>query len=170
MSEKEVELIGYHGTKTYVRKGIENTGFVESKTGWLGKGVYFFQEDYEIARNWASKKHRTMMICHIKRIINVAEEKFFDITWPLDPRTKYFFQEREKYVKEMEARGYVVEVDSKKRFEGAIVDMICEKKQYDVARACTYTYQQYDEIYSLNSIFANGVEICVKNKACMKVS
>lgn len=167
---KEQQLCGYHGTKSYFRKKIENNGFIESKGGWLGKGIYFFQEDYEMALNWAKKKHHTIMVCYIKRIINVEEDKFFDITWPLDKRTKYFFDERKKYVEEMEKRGYIVEVDNKKRFEGAVVDKICEEKGYDVARACTYTYQEHDEIYSLNSIFANGVEICVKNSECMKVS
>lgn len=170
MSNGIVNFVGYHGTKSYVRKQIERDGFIQSNSGWLGKGVYFFQEDCDMALNWAKKKHKTVMVCFIKRIIELNEEKFFDITWPLDPRTKYFFDEREKFVKEMEKRGYVVEVDNKKRFEGAIVDQICERKKYDVARACTYTYQQYDEIYSLNSIFANGVEICVKNEDCMKVS
>lgn len=165
-----IEIVGYHGTKSNVRRNIEDNGFIESKGGWLGKGVYFFQDDYEMAKKWAIKKHRTIMVCYIKRIINVAEERFFDITWPLDPRTKYFFQERVNYVMEMEKRGYYIEVDDRVRFEGAILDRICEKKQYDVVRSCTYTYQQIDEKYSLNSILANGVEICVKNNECMKVS
>lgn len=164
------EIIGYHGTKSSVRKNIENDGFIESKSGWLGRGVYFFEKDYEMAKKWAIKKYKTIMVCYIKRVININEEKFFDITWPLDPRTKYFFQEREIYAKEMEKRGYHVEVDDKIRFEGAVIDKICKEKKYDVVRACTYTYQSFDEKYGINSIFANGVEICVKNNECMKVS
>lgn len=170
MSNEKCEICCYHGTKSYIRKYIERDGFTESLNGWLGKGVYFFQEDFEMAKEWAKRKHRTLMVCFIKRIIKVDNERFFDITWPLDKRTKYFFEEREKYVKEIERRGYKVEVDSKKRFEGALIDQICEKKGCDVVRACTYTYQSYDDIYSLNSIFANGIEVCVKNECCMEVS
>lgn len=167
MCEKIKELLGYHGTRRYFRSAIEANGFKESSKGWLGKGVYFFQEDYNMALEWAKKRHNTVMTCFIKRDIKVREDKFFDITWPLDERTKYFFQERERYVKEMESRGYRVEVDNKKRFEGAVVDLICYNKRYHVVRACTYTYKLYDEVYKLNSIFANGVEICVKDQQCL---
>lgn len=167
MENKKVELLGYHGTKKDIAKQIEKSDFTESEGGWLGKGIYFFQEDYEMARNWASKKYNTVMTAYIKRKIEVSEEKFFDITWPLDERTKYYFKEREKYVEEMERRGYSVEVETKKRFEGKLIDLICKKKKFEVARSCTFTYQKFDEIYKLNSIFANGVEICVKNPSCI---
>lgn len=170
MAVEKIELTGYHGTKSNIRKNIEDNGFIESKGGWLGKGVYFFEDDYEMAKKWAINKHKTIMVCYIKRKIIVEDEKFFDITWPLDPRTKYFFEERAHYVREMEKRGYSIEIDGKKRFEGAIIDLICAKKQYEVVRACTYTYQQIDKKHNLNSIFSNGVEICVKNNECMKVS
>ena len=167
MEQKKIFLTGYHGTKKYSQKNIEKNGFIKSLGGWLGGGIYFFQDDYELAISWAKKKHNTIMTCFIKKAICVNEDKFFDITWPLSKQSKYFFKEREKYVKNMEKKGYKVEVDSKKRFEGAVIDLICDKKEYQVARACTYTYQQFDEVYKLDSIFANGVEICVKNDSCL---
>lgn len=167
MSKELIRLLGYHGTKRYFMNAIEKNGFEESSKGWLGKGVYFFQEDYDMAIEWAKKRHNTIMTCFIKRYIEVIDENFFDITWPLDKRTKYYFQERERYVKEMESRGYKIEIDSRKRYEGELVDLICEKKNYLVVRACTYTYKKYDEIYDLNSIFSNGVEICVKDLKCI---
>lgn len=167
MNEKLNEFIGYHGTKKYSKSSIERDGFIKSPKGWLGEGTYFFQEDYQLAINWAKKKHNTIMVCFIKRKIRVRQESFFDIVWPLSDDSKYFFSERENYVKSMEKKGYIIEVDDKKRFEGEVIDLICKRKNYSVARACTYTYQKFDEIYKLNSIFDNGVEICVKDHNCI---
>lgn len=168
MDEDNILLVGYHGTKSYFRKSIENYGFKESLSGWLGRGVYFFQEDYKLSKEWATKKYKTPMVCYLQRKIEVDKKYFFDITWPLSDNSKYFFEERKKYVEEMEKRGYKVEIDSRKRFEGKLIDLICSRKEYKVVRACTYTYQEFDEIYKLDSIFANGVEICVKDHNCIK--
>lgn len=168
MSKEIISLTGYHGTKKYLKSSIEVEGFRKSLSGWLGEGVYFFQDDYQMAVNWAKKKYNTMMTCFIKRRIVVENDLFFDITWPLAESTKYFFEEKEKYIKYMEKKGYKIEVTDKKRFEGEVIDLICREKKYAVVRACTYTYQKHDEIYKLNSIFANGVEVCVKDSIYLK--
>lgn len=170
MSNNNVCLVGYHGTCNLLRKKIEKYGFKKSKGGWLGGGIYFFEDSFEMATNWAKRKYKSDQVCFIKRIIEVEESKFFDISWPLDSRTKYFFKEREKFIEVAMKKGYNVYADDKQRFEGGIIDSICREKKYDVVRACTYTYQKIDDKCGLDSIFSNTVEVCVKNEECMKVS
>lgn len=56
MNEDVKEFMGYHGTSRKNVRLIKKTGFNESNTGWLGTGVYFFEEDFELALKWAKKK------------------------------------------------------------------------------------------------------------------
>ncbi|NFN81855.1 hypothetical protein FDB25_15810 [Clostridium botulinum] len=165
MNEKQIEVIGYHGTLKEKISLIKRNGFDKSDGGWLGTGIYFFQDDFELAIKWAKKKYRTDNVQFIKKKICVDSKKLFDITWPLSKQSKYYFQERERYIKEMTRRGYEINVENKKRYENSLVNLICNSKGYEVVRACTYTYQKYDYIggKEIDSIFANGVELSVRN-------
>lgn len=169
MDENQIELVGYHGTlKTNVPL-IKKNGFNRSYNGWLGTGVYFFEKDYELAVKWAKKKHKTNEVQFIKKTICVQKQKLFDITWPLSEQSRYYFKEREQFINEMVKRGYEVNIENKKRYENQLINMICEKKGYDVVRACTYTYQKYDYIggKEIDSIFGNGVELSVRGHNCI---
>ena len=55
-----VVYIGYHGTSDSVATKIDKGNFSidYKKIGWLGHGVYFFQEDIEIAKYWANRKFK----------------------------------------------------------------------------------------------------------------
>ncbi len=50
-------MIGHHGTSVENAKMILEEGFRKSsgKHQWFGEGVYFFDDDYIEARNWAVK-------------------------------------------------------------------------------------------------------------------
>lgn len=164
-----IEYIGYHGTLKNIEKCIKSGGFTKSNTGWLGEGVYFFQDDFELAKRWAIKKYNAENVVFIKRTIRVEREKLFDITYPLSEQSKYYFRERERCIQEMKKRGYKVDVESRKRYENGLINLICVTKKYHVVRACTYTYQKCDYIdgNEVGSLFANGVEICVRNIECV---
>lgn len=166
MKDKMV-FTGYHGTSKFNKSSIEKNGLRESKDGWLGKGVYFFEDDCQMAIKWAQKRCNSQMVYFIKRYIKVDETMLFDITWPLSKQTKYFFEEKERYIKEMTARGYRVNIDRNERFEGKLIEDICKKKNYSVVRACTYTYSADDDRYRIDCKFANGVELCVKDSKCI---
>lgn len=169
MNEDVKEFMGYHGTSRKNVRLIKKTGFNESNTGWLGTGVYFFEEDFELALKWAKKKHNTHEVEFIKKKICVDEKKLFDISWPLAKQTQYYFKERERYMQEMIKRGYEVSVENRKRYENELINLICKTKKYDVVRACTYTYQKYDYIggKEIDSVFANGIEISVREPNCI---
>ena len=58
-------VIGYHGCTEYILNRvvngyIEDLNFSENEYDWLGKGIYFWENDYERAKQWAIeniKKH-----------------------------------------------------------------------------------------------------------------
>lgn len=164
-----MEFTGYHGTLSSNVCLIKNNGFNKSDTGWLGTGVYFFEDNFDLAINWAKKKYRTDRVQFIKKKIHVEEKKLFDISWPCSPHSKYYFKEREKYINEMVKRGYEVNIENNRRYENALINLICTRKEYDVVRACTYTYQKYDYMGGkvVDSIFANGIELSVRNINCI---
>lgn len=161
---------GYHGTTLEKFHSISKNGFKKSNNGWLGEGIYFFEEDYEMAKRWAEKKYNTINVRLLKKTINVDSDKLFDITYPLSEQSKYYFSERERFIKEMKERGYEVNVENRKRYENELINLICRIKDYNVVRACTYTYQKYDYIggKEIDSLFSNGVEICVRDIMCIK--
>lgn len=164
-----VEFIGYHGTLKSIEKSINLGGFAKSNNGWLGEGVYFFQEDYELAKMWAIKKYRNQKVVFIKKAIRIEKEKLFDITYPLSEQSRYYFKERHRYIDEMKRRGYDIDVANGRRYENGLMNLICNTRKYDAVRACTYTYQEYDYINGeeISSVFANGIEICVRNLQCI---
>lgn len=169
MSGDAQRFLGYHGTLRKSAINIKKNGFNDSKKGWLGEGVYFFQEDYDLALKWAQKSLKSLDVQFIKKYIVIEKEKLFDIVWPLSEDCKYYFKEREKFLEMMESRGYEVHIDNGRRYENELMNLICKRKEYDAVRACTYTYQKYDYKggEQIDSIFANGVEICVRNHECI---
>jgi hypothetical protein len=167
MHSEKVVFIGYHGTKFKNIDNIVNTGFNPSLKGWLGKGVYFFQEDKELANNWGKRRYLNQKVGVIKREIHVDKDIIFDITNPLSIQNKDFQKNRESFIAVMERKGYIINENTKESFEGKVIDAICIKKKYSVVRAFTYTYQDYDKRYKLQSKFANGIELCVKNTCCI---
>lgn len=48
-------FIGYHGTSSVFAEKILQTNFLidHIKVGWLGTGIYLFEENQELARSWA---------------------------------------------------------------------------------------------------------------------
>ncbi len=163
------KFLGYHGTLRKHDKSIRELGFKKSNNGWLGEGVYFFQEDFELALSWAKKKYKTQHVAVIKNNIEVDEEKLLDISYPLSDQSKYYHSEREKFITMMKKKGFEVCLESRKRYENELINLICNQKGYEVVRACTYTYQKYDYINEkeIDSKFANGIELSVRNLDCI---
>src|SRR5437879_4037246 len=54
-----MRVIGYHGTSAGGAKKILRNGFraSDSDAEWLGRGIYFFEEDEGRARDWAKAIH-----------------------------------------------------------------------------------------------------------------
>ena len=158
MSEKILEFTGYHGTSH-----IQKTNFKISKSGWLGEGVYFFEDNEILARNWARKKFGNCRIDVIKKTIMVNQDNLFDLSNPNSDDSKYYHEQRCKFIHNHTKHQLKAKYDTKKRYENIILNEICKNMDIHCVRACTYTYQIYDDEYETDSIFPNGIELCVKN-------
>ncbi|WP_061313691.1 hypothetical protein [Clostridium botulinum] len=171
MNEKQREFVGYHGTSHLNAKNIEKQGFIQSPNGWLGNGIYFFQQNRELARLWAFKNNRDRKIQVLERNIKVKDEKLFDMADTLGEHNSLFHKLRLDLVGKSSKLGVKCNFDKDKieeqirKIETQIINTICEKGKYEVVRAATFTKSQYG--IDIWSVCPNGIEICVKNDNCI---
>jgi hypothetical protein len=162
-------FVGYHGTKRSAARQIDKTNFIIShKIGWLGKGAYFFEKDFHMARNWALRKYGTGIEV-LEAIIEVPDDKVFDVSHPFNKDTRDFFEAREELINIMIENGLDLE-EEKHTLDGKVLDYICNLRDILLVRASTYTYQDIDrkDGRKLFSRFANGIELCVKHNRIIK--
>jgi hypothetical protein len=83
MTNKPIEILGYHGTSQARAAAILSTGFRASDNDydWLGTGIYFFQDAPLRARQWATQQHPQdpAVICSRIQLDNCID--LFDIGW-----------------------------------------------------------------------------------------
>ena len=83
MTNKPIEILGYHGTSQERGAAILSTGFRASDNDydWLGTGIYFFQDAPLRAKQWATHQHPQdpAVICSRIRLDNCID--LFDIGW-----------------------------------------------------------------------------------------
>jgi hypothetical protein len=83
MTNKPIEILGYHGTSQERAAAILSTGFRASDNDydWLGTGIYFFQDAPLRARQWATQQHPQdpAVICSRIHLDNCID--LFDIGW-----------------------------------------------------------------------------------------
>ena len=163
--------MGYHGTSTAHANRIMQTNFLINyqKVGWLGSGVYLFDENQEMAQSWAKYKYpendKNIICCKIE----VDEEKVFDVIDPLGEHNKFFHAIRKQLIEqELKKRNIEVKAKNTKDFDGKTYNFICKAKGFELVRAATYTFQPYDRKHFLNSRVPNGVELCVKDLHIIK--
>lgn len=165
MSEDTRELIGYHGTSSQNAKLIRKDGFIMSPAGWLGRGVYFFHNNSELARAWAAKNFNNQKVEVISRNIKVNNEKVFDMVDPEGDHNKLFHKLRFDLVKQSEEVGIKCNFNREnyeekiRKIESKVISNICDKGEFHVVRAATFT--KLINSYEC-SVISNGVEICVK--------
>jgi hypothetical protein len=83
MTNKPIEILGYHGTSKERATAILTEGFRASDNDydWLGTGIYFFQDAPLRARQWATQQHpqAPAVICSRIHLDNCID--LFDIGW-----------------------------------------------------------------------------------------
>ncbi|WP_117017275.1 hypothetical protein [Aeribacillus pallidus] len=164
-------FIGYHGTSSVFAEKILRTNFIvdHTKVGWLGTGIYLFEENQELARSWANYKYSNSKKGVIRCEIEIAEEEVFDVVDPLGEHNKFFHAVRKQLIEqEIKKRNLQLRAKNRKDFDGKTYNFICKAKGFKLVRAATYTYQDYDRIFGWNSRVPNGVELCVKDINCIK--
>lgn len=167
MGSKEVCYIGYHGTNQVNAISIKKEGFKPSVKGWLGKGVYFFEEDKDLAYKWCKRKFESQKLQVLRREIKVNADRVFDISNPHSKACKYFFKEKENYIRLLETKGYYITAETVQKAQTPIFERICTIKNYCLVRAYTYTFEDYDKKYHLSSNIPNGVELCIRDLKCI---
>ena len=111
---------GYHGTDIKSAENIlKENKFRVTKNGWLGTGIYFYENNYIMAKKWVGKKN-IVDIAIIECLIEVEAEKVLDVTSPDSESTKLFQEERERLIKEIEKRKCLVEAKTKVNLDSKI--------------------------------------------------
>ncbi|NFT07930.1 hypothetical protein FDF26_12820 [Clostridium botulinum] len=156
-------FIGDHGTTSERCKKIKREGFNKSHWGWLGAGIYFFEEDKELARSWAKIKYGLKPLEVLEFTITVERENILDISDPKSELTKKVNQFREIFLRSGLNKNKIIDMEDEK-FDGKLLDMICDKDGYVLVRNFTHTSTENDRINNKKrSNIANGVELCVKD-------
>ncbi|MGD6893775.1 hypothetical protein [Bacillus infantis] len=162
-------FVGYHGTKRSDARRIEQTNFViNQKIGWLGKGVYFFEENSALAESWALYKYGTSIEV-LETVLEVPQDKIFDVSHPYSNDTRDFYEARDELIEIMVENGIDLD-EEKSQLEGKVLDYICNTRGILLVRAYTYTYQENDrkDNRRLFSRFSNGIELCAKHNGIIK--
>ena len=159
------EFLGYHGTnKTDVLKIISTRFEINTKNiGWLGTGIYFFENSSNMAASWGRFDNPDRIINVIECIIKVPEEKVFDVTDPYSEHTRKFHALRIEMIPILAKNNINIKVKNKSDHDGKIYNMICISDGYMIVRTFTYTFQSVDRQFGASSRVPNGIELCLKN-------
>lgn len=169
MCSEQINFIGYHGTSSEAYNKIREFGFNKSRGGWLGSGVYFYEENKEMSLDWARYKYTNKRITSIKCNISVFKDRVLDVSNPQSECNKKV----QNFRKELLNRGIKErtlidfqdeEIDCK------ILNFICTKDGYDIVRNFTYTYKDFDrKLGNKRSNICNGIELCVRECKCINL-
>ncbi len=159
------DFVGYHGTSSQNASLIMQRNFRvdHRKVGWLGSGVYFFEENYEMANYWANTFSSDIAV--IRCEINVPETEILDVTDPGSNQSKLFHATRKELI-EKEIRRHRVDifVRNSEDLDGKVFNLLCIAKRYKLVRSLSYTYQDHDREYRLRaSRVPNGIELCLRD-------
>lgn len=159
------DFIGYHGTSSRNAEKIMQSNFRinNQNVGWLGSGVYFFEENYELARYWANtfSSEGTVIRCEMR----VPDEEVLDVTAPGSSQNRLFHATRTQLI-EHEIRKQNIDIFARnsKDLDGKVFNFLSLTKGYKLVRSLTYTYQDYDREYKIRgSRVPNGIELCVRD-------
>lgn len=157
-------FIGYHGTNSKIAQNIMRSNFTynATKPGWLGSGIYFFEEDEGLASYWGNFRNpgNTSVI---RTEIEVPDEKIFDVSNPSSDHSKFFHAFREELLPILHAKQINIKATNKTDLDGKIINMICIKEKYQLVRSFTYTFIDYDRNNGTFSRLPNGIELCLRD-------
>lgn len=149
-----MRLLAYHGTINYFADLILTTKhykITERDDHWLGKGIYFFENDKEEAFWWAGNtkrknKNRGFSYEELKQtvLINnivVQRNKFYDDTTTTNQKDlEKFIDDNKKVLNQLTLRfenKEINEVHVKNIIRGNLIFAFCKMNNYEVAK-CTF--------------------------------
>jgi len=171
-----MKLIGYHGTSSNVAETIKKHNFKHSIHGWLGKGIYFFNEDLEMAKYFPTRGNKMTPenVGVIECEIEISDDLVLDATNPLSEDMKLFHVIRTELIhneiskNRINAKSKSINKEKvKSDLDGIVYDILCKKEGFCLVKANTYTYseieRQYEKIFFTR--VPNSTELCLKDEA-----
>lgn len=166
-----LNLIGYHGTKRAYGEIIVSTRkFQVSGTykDWLGRGVYFFENDRHQAYMFAKFKDSRSGLPHEQICVieaNLTSDNCIDLLRDYD-RKRILCYANKLREKIDEAAAQEPAIKNWNHKEGFVLDMLYELEPYDIVRAAyRVPRQKVDGVCEFEPI---QIQICVKNTDCIK--
>lgn len=165
-----MKYTGYHGTKKYSAERIMKTNFIikHEHQGWLGTGIYFFEDNYERATDYAEFTHRGNIIEVIKVLLEVPLDKVFDTT--KKEHEDEFHEFRNAIVESNLERGmYDIKFNNSNDFDGKVYNAIPKVRGSHLIRAKTFTqpYIERGKGFPISRV-PNAVELCLKKANYVK--
>lgn len=165
-----VNLTGYHGTKKSSGQIILSTkNFRESGNykSWLGRGVYFFEDDKHQAYMFIKFKSKPNIlrhdeICVIKSLLQCEDNKYMNLL--CDDDRKFFKEYSEKIIEQIKKKKD--KIGDWEHKEGFVLDFLYDNGfKYDLVKAAYIVpKKETDEILEYLPI---QIQICVKNINCI---
>lgn len=162
---------GHHGTNSRIANMIMRTNFTINykHNGSLGRGIYFFEDDHVLAREYASHRHEGKQVRVIECILEVSQDKIFDT---VDSRedVKTFHEYRDEIKEMLLSKGkYNARTKNMNEFDGNIYNYIAKDLNKDLIRANTFTPFLSDRrLRAPQSNVPNGTELCLKKNNYIK--
>lgn len=166
-----MEFIGYHGTSKDIANRIITTNFTinNQHLGSLGKGIYFFEENEELAKEYAMFRHNGKITEVIKSVIIVAEDLILDTADNEAHQWKFHEYRNELKLSLLKRSKMNVHGKNMNALDGAVYESIVKSEGYKLIRSKTFTALHDDrENYVPNSFVPNGVELCLKCNSYVK--
>ena len=158
---------GYHGTKKIYAKLIVNAkNYLISGTfkDWLGKGIYFFQNDlhqaYMLSKFRNRLDHEDISVVYSE----ICSSQMIDLLIDDD---RMFIEEYARSLKEkiIEEENIIGAWEHK---EGYVLDYLYKEEPYDLVRAA-YSVPSRETPPPLEYATIH-IQVCVKNKECINKS
>lgn len=157
-----MKLIGYHGTTLEFKKRILKTNFtLSTDNNWFGRGLYLYDQDENMAKSWAQRRHKGSLTDVIKCEIEVDDDNVVDLINPRSDMNKEFHILRtEEIYKLIDSNN--LKVRNSFGIDKVVIDMLF-KSGIELFKCPSYTYTKEDEENGLNSRIPNGIEIIIRN-------
>lgn len=165
------QTIGHHGTTKVNGSEILSSKFEVSRRDnlWLGDGVYFFDDNAEMALEWCrAEGHR---LCYteysvLQSEIEVKEANLFNLNTP--EGEKLFHGHRELMIERLETARFSVKSINKQTADGRVLNELCQFFPYKVVTLRCFVRRVKDRMKRLNSNVPNCKIICVREVECIK--
>lgn len=165
-----VELTGYHGTnKDNGQKILSTKEFIPAGgfKDWLGRGVYFFEDDKHQAYMFVKFKNSPSVlvhgdICIIKALLKCKEGNYINLL--CDDDRKFLLDYSKKLIKEIEHKKK--EIGDWEHKEGFVLDFLYNNgNKYDLVKAPYLVPKKRPD--KMLEYLPVQIQVCVKNTDCI---